>query len=296
MTMRIALATCSELPALDDDDHGYVRALRDRGATVTLPCWDDAAADWDVDLVVIRSTWDYSQRKDAFVAWAERVDAGTTLLNPSSMVRWNTDKQRYLTDLSEQGIPTVPTAWLPLSSERVDVAALVARHGFQDVVIKPIVGAGSRDTIRVGAKDTATEAQFFVDQQLSTQALMVQPFLPGISEGEVSLIFLEGAQRLAFSHAVIKRPALGDFRSQPEFGSEVEGHSPTPTERDIAERALHLAGGRPLYARVDLVTGLDGQPTLIELELVEPCLYLGWSDDAAAAFADATLRRARKPR
>ena len=144
----------------------------------------------------------------------------------------------------------------------------------------------------MGAKDIRSVAQVFVDEQLLRQGLMVQPFLPRIAEGEVSLIFLEGTAGLAFSHAVIKRPRAGDFRSQPEFGSHIDAHAPTTTERDIAAHALHIAGGRPLYARVDLVTGLDGQPTLIELEMVEPCLYLGWSDHAAAAFAAATLRRA----
>ncbi|MDP2342052.1 MAG: hypothetical protein Q8O67_13930 [Deltaproteobacteria bacterium] len=294
--MRIALATCRELPGLDDDDHGYLAALRARGATVTLPIWDDEAASWDVDVVVVRSTWDYSERKDAFVAWALRVDAHAVLLNPSSMVRWNTDKQLYLSDLAEQGVPTVPTAWLAKGDAVVDVKALVGGRGFSDVVIKPIVGAGSRDTIRVDAADVATIAQRFVNEQLPRQALMVQPFLPRIAEGEVSLIFLETERGLGYSHAVIKQPKGGDFRSQPEFGSKIERHTPTSTEREIAERALHFAGGRPLFARVDLVTGLDGQPTLIELELVEPCLYLGWSDDGAAALADATLRRAREKR
>lgn len=295
--MRIALATCQELPELDADDHAYVAALRARGATVTLPIWDDQHASWDADVVVVRSTWDYSERRDAFVAWAATVDAQTPLfLNPSAMIRWNTDKQLYLTDLSEQGIATVPTAWLAKDgakeSAHVDVAALVALRGWRDVVIKPVVGAGSRDTIRVLHNDLATVGQRFVQEQTKKQALMVQPFLPRIADGEVSLIFLDGS----YSHSVIKRPRSGDFRSQPEFGSQIDRHSPTSTERSLADRALHIAGGRPLYARVDLVTGLDDQPAVIELEMVEPCLYLGWSDDAAAVFADATLRRANERR
>jgi glutathione synthase/RimK-type ligase-like ATP-grasp enzyme len=287
---RIALATSRELPDLDADDHGYVRALRDRGAVVTLPVWDDPAADWGADVVVIRSTWDYSEKHGAFLAWAARVDAATKLLNPSSMVRWNTDKQRYLTDLAQQRVKTVPTTWLARSDEDVDLAAVVKDAGFggADVVVKPIVGAGSRDTVKVAAADVATAGAAFVKQQLPQQALMVQPFLPGIADGEVSLVFIEGS----YSHAVIKQPKPGDFRSQPEFGSVVARHAPTTAERDLADHALHTAGGRPLYARVDVVTDLDGKPCVIELELVEPCLYLGWSDAGAEAFAEATLRRA----
>jgi glutathione synthase/RimK-type ligase-like ATP-grasp enzyme len=109
-------------------------------------------------------------------------------------------------------------------------------------------------------------------------------------------MFFEGERAFGYSHAVIKKPKGGDFRSQPEFGSKVERHTPTSTEREIAERALDLAGGRARVARVDLVTGLDGKPTVIELEMVEPCLYLGWSDDAAAALAAGSLRRAAEKR
>lgn len=295
--MRIALATCKELPDLDADDHVYVAALRARGVTVTLPCWDDDPASiGDVDAVIVRSTWDYSERRDAFVAWAAAVDARTRLLNPSAVIRWNTDKQRYLTDLAEQGVPTVPTAWLPKAASMAETPALsslVQERGWtRGVVIKPIFGAGSRDTIFVGVADTSMIGQRFVDTQLPRQALMVQPFLPRIKDGEVSLIYLDGA----FSHAVIKKPRAGDFRSQPEFGSTVTRHTPTDAEKKLAHQALHIAGGRPLYARVDLVTGLEGQPVVIELELVEPCLYLGWSDDAAGRFADATVARARGPR
>ncbi len=311
--MHIALATCRELPTLDADDHAYVDALRARGITVTLPVWNDepftaAASDGGtLDAVVVRSTWDYSEDRDRFVAWARAVDEQTRLLNPSSMVRWNTDKQQYLTDLAEQGVRTVPTVWLPRSSSSSSssspssspasslapkLAELVGAQGWKGVVLKPIFGAGSRDTIFVGVADLSTIGQRFVDEQLPKQALMVQPFLPRIKDGEVSLVYLDGA----LSHAVIKKPKAGDFRSQPEFGSQVSRHTPTTAERTLADHTLHIAGGRPLYARVDLVTGLDGQPTVIELEMVEPCLYLGWSDGAADRFADATIARAREAR
>lgn len=321
--MRIALATCRELPTLDADDHAYVDALRARGVTVTLPIWnatpfdphaggeggDDADADkgadkGDVDAVIVRSTWDYSEHRSAFVAWAVAVDEKTRLLNPSSTIRWNTDKQLYLTDLAGQGVATVPTLWL--HERPTSLAALVGAQPWstgadgaapEGVVIKPIIGAGARDTIFVPAGDIATVGQRFVDEQLQKQALMVQPFLPGIKDGEVSLIYIDGA----YSHAVIKLPKAGDFRSQPEFGSRILRHTPTTAQRTVADHALHQVHGgkgrgRPLYARADLVTGLDGQPTLIELEMVEPSLYLGWSDDGAGRFADATIARAGEPR
>jgi glutathione synthase/RimK-type ligase-like ATP-grasp enzyme len=300
MDARIALATSRDLPDLDADDHGLVAALRARGAVVTLPVWDDPAADWDVDVVVVRSTWDYSERRDAFVAWAERVEATTTLCNAAPMLRWNTDKRRYLTDLEHERVPVVPTLWLersagtsaPRAGDATDITRLVRAASWAKdapgVVLKPVVGAGSRDTIKVAMSDLLGAGQRFVDDNEPKQALMVQPFLPGIADGETSLIFLDGA----YSHAVCKRPAPGDFRSQPEFGSDVRAVTPTPQERAIADHALHICGGSPLYARVDLVRGLDGQPCLIELEVTEPCLYFGWHDGSAARFADAIVARA----
>ncbi|MBM4282389.1 MAG: hypothetical protein FJ137_17090 [Deltaproteobacteria bacterium] len=308
MTVRVALATARELPDLDPDDHGLVAALRDRGADVTLPVWDDPAARWDVDLVVVRSTWDYSERRDAFVDWARRVEATTTLCNAASMLAWNTDKRRYLTDLEDEGVPVVPTLWLtrrtgrneavgePHGADAHQLAGLAAGASWakqaQAVVVKPIVGAGSRDTVKVAMADLPGIGQRFVDDNVLKQGLMVQPFLPGIKDGELSLIFFDGA----FSHAVRKQPAAGDFRSQPEFGSAVRTVTPTAAERAVADHALHICGGAPLYARVDLVPGLDGKPCVIELEVTEPCLYFGWCDDGAARFAERVLARAEAAR
>jgi len=291
--MRIALATCTELPQLDPDDHPFVAALRERKAKVTLPIWDDPQADWDVDVVVIRSTWDYSERKDDFIAWADRVGAKTLLLNPAPLVRWNADKQRYLTELAARRVPVVPTAWCERGSSVV-LQDIATARGWGDVVIKPIVGAGSRDTIHVVAAQVASVGQAFIAEQLPRQAMMVQPFLPKIAHGEVSLIFIDGL----YSHAVIKKPRAGDFRSQPEFGSVVERHTPTARERDLAEYVVEQipgkASARALYARVDLVTDEGDRPTLIELEVIEPSLYLGFSDVAAESLAEATWRRASR--
>ncbi len=297
--MKIALATSKELPGLDPDDHPYLKSLKERGVEVTLPIWDDPAAEsqWvDADLVVVRSTWDYSEKHAAFIDWAAKVDERTTLMNPSAMIDWNSDKKRYLSDLAAHRVPTVPTAWLDVvdkkSKKKADVAALAKDRGWgfgpgKGLVIKPVIGAGSRDTLLA---EDAKQAQAFVDEQLPKQALMVQPFLPRIKDGEVSLVFIDGV----FSHAVIKKPKEGDFRSQPEFGSVVETHTPTTRERDLADHTFHIMGARPLYARVDIITGLDDKPCLLELEVVEPSLYLAWSDSAAEAFAEATIRRATK--
>lgn len=287
---RVALATCAELPDLDSDDHVLVSALKNRGVVVTLPVWDGPVAAFGkdvVDITVIRSTWDYTTRREQFLQWADAVDASGRLVNPAAVVRWNTDK-RYLQTLAEHRVPTVPTVFL----EKADVAARFVDvvkalpAGIGGSVLKPTIGAGSRDTISVDAADVDA-AQAFLDEVQVKEGVMVQPFLPAITDGEVSMVFIDGR----YSHAVNKRPKAGDFRSQPEFGSAVTRHEPSKAEHAVAEAALELTGGFLLYARVDLVRGLDGKPVVIELELTEPCLYLNWSDTAADVLADAIIAR-----
>jgi glutathione synthase/RimK-type ligase-like ATP-grasp enzyme len=289
---RIALATCAALPDLDTDDQPLQRALQARGATVTTPVWDGPRAAFGpdaIDLVVIRNTWDYTTRKDAFLAFVDDVASQVPLLNPPAVLRDNTDK-RYLQRLGDDGIPTVPTVFVEQGSAGVVfddvVSRLPAASGW---VIKPRVGAGSRNTIKVdntaAGRSTATA---FLQTVLPGEGLMVQPFLPRISDGEASLVFFNGL----FSHAVLKRPAVGDFRSQPDFGGRVTPLTPTSAQRTVAD-AVIAAFGRAnlLYARIDLVVGLDGHPALIEAELCEPSLYLGWDEAAVDRCADAILAR-----
>ena len=289
---RVALATCAELPDLDSDDHVLVAALKAAGADVSLPVWDGPAAAFSkqaVDVTVIRSTWDYTTRREQFLQWADMVDATGRLMNPASVVRWNTDK-RYMQSLAEHRVATVPTVFLEAGppSRFVDVVKNLGKAS-RGYVLKPTVGAGSRNTISVKASEAAA-AQAFLDKVQPREGVMVQPFLPAIADGEVSLVFIDGR----FSHAVNKRPKEGDFRSQPEFGSVITRHEPTAAERAVADTALHVTGGFLLYARVDLVRGLDDRPVVMELELTEPCLYLNWSDTAAGVLAAAII--ASRPR
>lgn len=293
MSVRVALATCADLPNLDDDDAPLIAALQARGATVTLPRWDgplEAFSRDAVDVTVVRSTWDYTTRRAQFVAWANDVDRVGRLRNSHDVIAWNTDKH-YLQQLAEANVPGVATVFLPAGSDArfVDViAGLPVEHG---VVLKPTIGAGSRDTIKLTARDLG-EGQRYFDDVLAREPVMVQPFLPSIAAGERSLIFVDGR----FSHAVNKQPRAGDFRSQPEFGSVVTRYAPTPSELDVAAHALAACGhGSLLFARVDLVTGLHGAPIVIELELTEPCLYLGWSDTAADVLADAICADVHSP-
>ena len=145
--MRIALVTCSTLPDWEVDDKPLHDALRERGVELLNPSWDDPAFDWSAcDAALIRTTWDYQERRDAFLAWARRVDAQTRLFNPLSIVEWNS-KKTYLRDLHDRGAPTIPTEWL-IQGAQVDLRSLLAERGWERAFIKPAIGATARETLR----------------------------------------------------------------------------------------------------------------------------------------------------
>ena len=283
---RVALVTCAKLPDLDPDDRLLLAPLAARGISAEPAVWDDPAVDWSAyDLVVLRSTWDYARRRDEFVAWAGRVPR---LANPADVVRWNTDK-RYLSALAAAGLPVVPTQW-------VDRGDAWAMPDAGEWVIKPAVGAGSLDTGRYAASDEAHRplaVAHVARLQAAGRLVMVQPYLPAVdTDGETSLLFLGGM----YSHAIRKGPML----QGPDEGvtglykeEAITPRTPSPAERAVADAVLAAVPFTDLlYARVDLISGSDGQPLLVELELAEPSLFLGTADGAADRLAAAIARAA----
>ena len=279
MSRRIALASHRQLPAEETDDLALEAALRARGATVETPAWDDPAVDWSAyDLVVPRTTWNYTERYADFLAWAAAVGAVSRLVNPLSVIRWNTDKS-YLAALP---VPQAPTRFLP-AGQRPDLAAWMDVLGATQALLKPVVGAGgygslrfSRSTVEAGEEHVARAP---VDQ-------LLQPYLPSVERfGEVSAIYFGGA----FSHAVRKRPVPGSYLVQSEHGASDEPHVLSPAERALCEQTLAAAAARwpePLaYARVDLLHDDAGAPLCNELELVEPSLFFRHDPASADRFA-----------
>ncbi len=284
---RVALVTCRELPDLDPDDRLLLEPLRAHGFTVDGVAWDDPTADWaGYDLAVLRSTWDYPRRRDAFLHWTRTVPA---LANPAAVVAWNTDK-RYLADLAAAGVPVVLTVWL----DPADPPWAPPAGG--EYVIKPAVGAGSVDTGRydLGAAGHRELAERHAARlQAAGRTVLIQPYLPAVDTyGETALLFLGGR----FSHAIRKGPLLdgpdegvaGLYRPE-----EITPREPTAEERALAEKALTAApfGTDLLYARVDMIPGPHGAPRLIELELTEPSLFLGYAPGAADRLAGAIADR-----
>lgn len=278
---RITLATCAALPDLDPDEQLLLEPLRALGVQAQAAVWDDATVDWAAfDLVVIRSTWDYTPRREEFVAWTRRVPR---IVNPAEVVAWNTDK-RYLRDLAAAGVPVVPTDWIELG-QAVDLPA-VGRY-----VLKPSVGAGSVDAavFDLGAASDAELARTHAARLLAArQAVMVQPYLERIeAEGEAALIFF-GTQ---FSHAVTKGAMLADQRELVSGLYKEEAVTPrnaSSDEMSVARLALAAVPGgaaQLAYARVDLVPASTGEPLLIELELTEPSLFLAKAPGSANRLA-----------
>jgi hypothetical protein len=290
--MRIALATCATLPDWEVDDRPLHEALAVRGVEVVEPSWDDAGIDWaSHDACLIRTTWDYAERRDEFVAWAERAAAAAPLFNPPDVVRWNTHK-RYLSELEADGLRLAPTAWLE-RGEPVDVRALVRERGWTRAFAKPCIGATARETLRFEADEAGlAAAQAHLDRLLRDEDVLLQAYLGSVeTEGELSALFVDGE----LSHGVRKVPVPGDYRVQDDFGAADGPHELEPDELALARGVLEAVearfGSPLLYARVDWLRDDEGRPVLNELELVEPSLFLRHGPAAAERLADALLAR-----
>ena len=288
VAMHIALATCTKLPDWEVDDRPLFEAFSERDVQISHPAWDDASIDWSAfDACLIRTTWDYQEKHEAFIAWAEQVDQVTRLFNPVSIVRWNTHKT-YLRDLAERGAPIAPTVWLDAGST-VDVKEIVKSHGWDRAFIKPFIGSTSRETLRFDADEEGlSAAQAHLDRLLPNEGVMIQPYLERVeTEGELSAIFIDGE----ITHTVRKIPVLGDYRVQDDFGATDEPIVFGDAELALARQIVSLVEGELLYGRVDFLRDDSGHLCLSELELVEPSLFFRHGRRAASLLAEALCRR-----
>lgn len=287
MTARIAFVTAREWGALAEDDRLAVTELERRGATVDAAIWDDDGVDWSsYDAAVLRSCWDYYHAPDAFRSWLDAADhAGTRLINPAATVRWNMDK-RYLADLHAAGVATVPTEFAEPGARLADI---MAARGWQEAVVKPRVSAEGHRTQRVTLRD-ADAHQAELDALVAGPGALVQEYVRTIAaEGEISLMFM--GERC--THAVLKTTAAGDFRVQKRWGGAAQ---PIEPPRDLIEQGHGVMKAVALpwtYARVDACV-VEGRLVLMELELIEPSLFLDFSGDAAGILADEILACVRE--
>ena len=267
------------------DDRLLAEALARRGLSAARVDWADPAVDWSrFRCAVFRTTWNYFKRFDEFMAWLDRVERVTTLCNTPEIIRWNVDKH-YFTDLEARGIPVVPSRFVEAGSD-ARLADLLAETGWRDAIVKPCVSGGAYHTYRVNAENVA-EAEAIVAPLFRKQAFMVQPFQDVIVEsGEDTLMVLNGH----YTHAVRKVVKAGDFRVQDDFGGSVHDLEPTREQMELAERAMAACSPAPAYGRVDMVRGNDGRFAVMELELIEPELWLRHHPPAADAMADGIVK------
>ena len=281
-SIRIALVTGASMAKPDPESHLLVAALTRRGIAAELVPWDSAQPWASYRLVVVRTPWDYFARLEEFLGWARRTSALTDFVNPFPVIEWNAHKA-YLRELASVGVATVPTLWLARGA--VDAATRLRERGWDEVVVKPAVSIGAIGALRSRASEPACLRH--VEQLVTEGDVMIQPFVPSVAAlGEVSLIYFGGV----FSHAIRKQPAPGDFRVQDMYGGTVHAHAPSSAEHALAAQALACVPSPTAYARIDLIE-FDHKPALMEIELIEPELFLGAYELAADRFADVLQKR-----
>lgn len=260
------------------DDDLAIAPLSELGWDVSTISWRDSNVDWnDLEIVVIRTPWDYQRSPDEFLEVLAKIDSSSARLeNPLDVVKWNLDK-RYLRDLERRGLRIVPTIWGGVYDQS-SFTSWMAELGCGELIIKPTVSATAEHTFRLTGFDSSLTGVF------AGRSFMVQPFLANVvTEGEYSLFYFNGR----YSHTILKSPKAMDFRVQEEHGGIITAVQPTRELSYAGRRAFEMISPSPLYARVDLVRDDENQFALMELELIEPALYLRMDADAPQRFASA---------
>lgn len=267
------------------DDALLRDALRMHGLDSVRLAWDDPSADWSsFQALVFRTTWDYYERFEEFMAWFDQVRTFVRLVNNPQALSWNMHK-RYLLELQQKGVSVVPTLMLDRGTEP-DWHGLLEENNWSQAVVKPAVSGGARLTYRL-SHDNVDEISRLVGQHLTREDFLVQPFMADIQRtGEDTLMVLGGT----YTHAVRKMAKKGDFRVQDDYGGTVASLEPTDEQRALALRAMQASGFDLVYGRVDVVADEQGEPLVMELEIIEPELWLRYHPPAAQPFAQAIAR------
>ncbi|MCH7549644.1 MAG: hypothetical protein IH969_08955 [Candidatus Krumholzibacteriota bacterium] len=283
--MDVAIVSSKDLVDFGEDDRLLVEALCKLGLSAGPVAWRGSDVDWSrIGVAVVRSTWDYSEDLTSFLQWVDHVSTRSTLVNHRDVIRWNANK-RYLRQLEQEGLPVVPTRWFTKGSN-VGLTDAMTEAGWREAVYKPVVSGGAANTHRVDLDAPGGHPRDFA-RLLAERDMMVQPFMERIAlDGEVSLTFIAGQ----YSHAVVKRPGAGDYRVQEELGGSLERTEVPGATVELAKRIVDASGSDLLYARVDLVPGVRDDLRLMELELIEPELFLRFEPASVHAMAAAIAK------
>jgi len=283
MARTIVLATAADQPEITASDRLYADALGRYGLAVVGAPWDGPRAAFDgAAAVVIRSTWGYYRASDAFRDWTEAMAAASRLFNPIALVRWNLRKD-YIARLAAASVRVPQTHFV--AGETAAIEKVFAETGWSRAVVKPMTGA-SGYSVELVAREAIAKAMSRLAAEARASGMLVQEFLPEIADGELSLIYFDGV----FSHAVRKRPPEGEFRVNSRFGATRSAETPSREVTEQGAAALRALPELPLYARVDGVVR-DGALIVIEVEVLEPALFLEFHPGSAERFAEATIAR-----
>ena len=272
---------------LDEDLAPLLAALDEAGVDAAVADWDDPEIDWAAfRLALLRSAWDYAERLPEFLAWADRTAALTALVNSPAIIRWNTDKH-YLAELARASVPVVPTRFVePGEGAAAELNRFLTEERAAEWVVKPAVGAGSRDAARYSRSEERLASEHVQRLLDAGRSVILQPYLDQIDHhGETALIYFGGR----FSHAIRKGPLLqrGSGPTEELFAVEhITPRIPVAEELQVGDRVLAaLPFAAPLYARVDLIRTGQGTPCLLEVELTEPSLFFAHAPGAAGRLA-----------
>ncbi len=268
------------------EDQLLQEALKEQGFSSIRIDWADPDVDWSqFRYAVFRTTWNYFDHFPEFTSWLKRVEHQTRLCNDASIIWWNLDKH-YLADLEAKGVPVVPMRFIESGSE-ANLSELLRETGWEEAVIKPCVSGAARHTYRVN-QENVREIERVINPLLHNEAFILQPFVRQIMEtGEDSLMVFNGE----FTHAVRKVAKPGDFRVQDDHGGTYHRHTPDEEQINLAEQAMEAVNPSPEYGRVDMVRDNEGRWAVMELELIEPELWLRLHPPAAEKLARAIIKK-----
>jgi len=272
--MNIALVTYLDKGAYDSatvesEDDKLLNFLKQKGLNIEKVIWNDPAINWqDYSLAILKSPWDYFDLISDFYQWLDQLEhLKVELLNPIEVVKWNSNKL-YLQEIEAAGLKITPSTFIR-KQESVNLNEFFGKYGVDKLIVKPCISGGAKNTFKVTA-DNVSEVNQKLNNLLQEEDFIVQPFLPEILEnGEWSFIFFNSV----YSHSLVKQAKPGDFRVQPAHGGSVHPQNPSEEQINMAQQYIDLFAKNCLYARVD-GTFVNGEFLLMELELIEPFLFL----------------------
>lgn len=287
MSLRIALATCSELPELDPDDQPLVQHFAEAGIEATPVIWSDDNVEWSrFDRVIVRNTWDYTEHHAQFLQWV--ASQSGRIRNSPDTITWNSVKT-YVSDLARANIPVIETQFIRSREQ----GWLIPQS--DDFVVKPTVSAGSKNTIRLATEDPASRVhaeELIAEIVDSGKIAMIQPYLDLVdSQGETALLYIGGQ----YSHAIRKGPLLRRNQEVEHvhglyLQEEISPREPRSDQRSLADQVVNFVTerwGSPLYARIDLLDDPSGEPRVLEVELVEPSMFFATAPQSYVRFVTA---------